>query len=120
VVDPIVISTDYQEDDVNNLVWLEIKYDRPEKSGDTADKLEIKNVADESAPDANWLPDKIEREGNWFLFDTHFDKDSSIDAEGKRKTVQVLCCNLSRTGHSNSPTMLFHIDYWRKQITKVK
>ncbi len=100
-----------------DIVWLEVKCNDPDLS--TGDKtIEVKDLNTESGENPGWLPDKVEKLGNWFLFDTHFPKCSGAQDANCDDCIHIICGNLSH-GNENNSTILFHLDYWQKQIASM-
>ena len=97
-----------------DIVWLEVKCKDSENSGE--DKpIEVKDINVGLGENSGWLPDKVEKMGNWFLFDTNFSKCSAVEETNHKDSAHILCCNLSN-GNESEFTILFHFDYWKKQI----
>ncbi len=104
-------QNNYRQD----IVWLEVKCNESENSGE--DKpIEVKDINIELGENPGWLPDKIEKMGNWFLFDANFSKCSAVEDENLKDSTHILCANLSN-GNDSGFTILFHFDYWKKQIS---
>ncbi len=105
------------ENNARGVVWMEIISSNSETPAGKSNPIEIHNTENEKGENPVCLIDKIERQGNLFMFETRFKNNNSIEPDYADNSIRILCGNLSQSPNESNSNILFHIDYWQKRIS---